>query len=118
MTYPGPGGQGVPPPPPVPVYRTPEPLRGSIVSRAIVIIVIGVFLGGLPAIFGIIALVQVDTDPVSAQNMLRWGKITLIVVGSIIALFVLLYIGFMVLMLVLGIGLPLLLGASTSAIVL
>lgn len=57
------------PPPPVPD-------RSSIQTNAIVLIVVGFLCGVMiPAIFGIVALVQLDSDPESARRMNRIGWI-------------------------------------------
>ena len=60
----------------------PAPDRGSIQTSAILLIVLGVLCGGLiPTIFGIIALVQMESDPRSARTMNKVGWIVLFVFG-------------------------------------
>ena len=50
--------------------------RSSIQTNAILLIVAGMLCAGMvPTIFGIIALVQIDSDPVSARRMNRYGWI-------------------------------------------
>ena len=91
MTHPGPYHQPRPAPPPD---------RSSIQNRAILLIVAGALCAGMiPAIFGIIALVQMDTDPQSARTMNKVGMILLIIIGAIF-----------VITMVISFGLPLLLG--------
>lgn len=83
-----------------PVGRPPAPApdRDSIRTNAIILIVAGALCGGmLPMVFGIIALVQVDTDPNSARTMNKIGWITLIVILVLLVLFFVVYIGFFVL---------------------
>lgn len=79
MSYPGAPGQ-------------PSPDRGSIQTSAILLIVAGFLCGGtIPAIFGIIALVQMDTDPRSARQMNKVGWILFWVFFGLIILFVIAY---------------------------
>lgn len=92
MTHPGPYPQPRP---------APAPDRSAIQTRAIILIVAGALCGGMiPAIFGIIALVQLDTDPHSARTMNKVGLILLIILGAIV-----------VITLLVSFGLPLLLAA-------
>lgn len=67
-----------------------SPDRGSIQTSAIWLIVLGFLCGGtLPAIFGIIALVQMDKDPQQARQMNKVGWIifwVLLGVGLLIIL--------------------------------
>lgn len=86
-------------------YPSRGPSRGPVLDRssmqtsAIILIVFGFFCGGtLPAIFGIIALVQLDSDPYTAQKMNRIGWILFWVMLGLIVLFVIAYVLFMVLM--------------------
>lgn len=66
------------------------PQRGSIQTQAIILIVVGFLCGAtVPAIFGIIALVQMDSDPFSAQRMNKVGWIVLAVIAGLIVLAVL-----------------------------
>ncbi|GAA1489484.1 hypothetical protein [Brachybacterium sacelli] len=77
MSYPSPG---------------PAPDRGSIQTSAIWLIVVGFLCGGtLPAIFGIIALVQMDTDPYSARRMNKVGWIIFWILLALGILLVLAY---------------------------
>lgn len=70
----------------------PLPERSSLQTSAILLIVIGFFCGGmLPAIFGIIALVQIDTDPYSAQKMNKVGWILFAVLLALALIGVILY---------------------------
>ncbi|MFC7457915.1 hypothetical protein ACFQS2_12035 [Brachybacterium sp. GCM10030267] len=95
MSYPPPG-------PPVPGYSAPVPDQESIRTSAIVLIVVGFLCGGmLPSIFGIIALVQADTDPYSARTMNKVGWIiTWVLLGiTVLALLAsLAWAGFVVLL--------------------
>lgn len=69
--------------------------RASLQNSAIALIVLGFLCGGtLPAIFGIIALVQLDSDPHSARKMTKVGWILFWVVLALIVLFVVIYIVF------------------------
>lgn len=69
----------------------PLPDRGSLQTNAILLIVLGFVCGGtIPAIFGIIALVQMDSDPFSAQKM---NKVGWILFWVMLGLFVLLFVG-------------------------
>lgn len=73
--------------------QPPEPLpdRNSLQTNSILLIVLGVVCGGtIPAIFGIIALVQMDSDPYSAQRM---NKVGWIVFWVMLGLLVLLFVG-------------------------
>ncbi|MGP9537032.1 hypothetical protein ACT3SP_03430 [Brachybacterium sp. AOP43-C2-M15] len=76
----------------------PLPDRGSLQNSSIVLIVLGFLCGGtLPAIFGIISIVQLDSDPYSAKKMnkvgwiLFWVLLALIIVGAL--LYILLMVG-------------------------
>lgn len=84
--------------------------RSKIQSSAIILIIVGFLCGGtLPAIFGIIALVQMDGDPYSAQKMNKIGWILFWVMLGLIILFIIVYVVFMVL--IFGVAtLPFLLG--------
>ena len=80
-------------------YQPQAPLkdRGSLQTSAILLIVVGFLCGGtVPAIFGIIALVQLDSDPHSARKMTKVGWILFWVVLALIVLFVVIYIVFFV----------------------
>lgn len=73
--------------------RTPEPLRSKISNQSIALIVVGLLCGTIPAILGIIALTQVDSDPASAQSLLKWGWILCgVILGLLILAFVLSFI--------------------------
>ena len=88
----------------------PLPERQSLQNSAILLIVLGFVCGGtLPAIFGIIALVQIDTDPYSAQKM---NKVGWIIFWVMLALMVLLVVGyFLFTVLIFGVtALPFLVG--------
>lgn len=107
----GPGGyaqapyQGVPAAPP----RTPEPLRSQIINSAIGVLVVGFLCGGtIPAILGIIALTQVDSNPQSAQTLNKVGWILCIV-------FAVLIIGTMLVSFVLPVLLSILFGAAAMS---
>ena len=88
----------------------PVPDKRSLQNNAIILIVVGFLCGGtLPAIFGIIALVQMETDPFSAQKMNKIGWIIFWVMLGLIVLGIILYVVFMVL--IFGVAaLPLLMG--------
>ncbi|WP_299303378.1 hypothetical protein [uncultured Brachybacterium sp.] len=76
----------------------PLPDRSKLQSSAIILIVVGFLCGGtIPAIFGIIALVQMDSDPYSAQKMNKIGWILFWVMLALIVLFIIVYVVFMVL---------------------
>lgn len=87
--------------------RGPLPDRGPLQTSAILLIVFGFLCGGtLPAIFGIIAIVQLDSDPYSAQKMTKIGWIIFWVTLGLIILGIVLYF-----LLIAGVfALPLLLG--------
>jgi len=88
----------------------PLPDRSSLQTSAIILIVIGFLCGGtLPAIFGIIALVQMDSDPYSAQRMNKVGWILFWVILGLIVLFIIGYVLF-ILLFVGAFSLPLLMG--------
>lgn len=71
-----------------------SPDRGSIQTSAIWLIVVGFLCGGtIPAIFGIIALVQMDTDPHQARQMNKVGWIVFWVLLGVGILFALAYFG-------------------------
>src|SRR5699024_8564838 len=56
----------------------PLPDRSSLQTHAIILIVLGFLCGvGLPADFGIIALVQMDSDPYSDQRMNKVGGVVI-----------------------------------------
>lgn len=81
-------------------YQPQAPLkdRGSLQTSAILLIVVGFLCGGtVPAIFGIIALVQLDSDPHMAQKMNKVGWIIFWVMLALIVLFIIVYVVFMVL---------------------
>ena len=88
----------------------PLPDRSSLKTNAILLIVLWFLCGGtIPAIFGIIALVKIDNDPVAAQKM---NKVGWIMFWVMLGLIVLCFVGallFNVLMLG-AISLPLILG--------
>lgn len=89
----------------------PLPDRGSLQNSAIVLIVLGLLCGGtIPAIFGIIALVQMDSDPFTAQKMNKVGWIIFWIMLALIVLAVIAYLVFFVL--IMGMAtLPFLMGA-------
>lgn len=65
----------------------PLPDRSSLQTNAILLIVLGILCGGtFPAIFGIIALVQMDSEPHSAQRMNKVGWIVFWVTLGVAAL--------------------------------
>lgn len=67
--------------------------RKSLQNGAILLIVFGLLCGGtLPAIFGIISLVQLDSNPSSAQTMNKVGWIIFWVTIGIAVLVILLYV--------------------------
>ncbi|MGP9682263.1 MULTISPECIES: hypothetical protein [unclassified Brachybacterium] len=71
-----------------------SPDRGSIQTSAIWLIVVGILCGGtIPAIFGIIALVQMDKDPQQARQMNKVGWIVFWVLLGVSLLVVLVYFG-------------------------
>lgn len=84
--------------------------RASLQNSAIALIVLGFLCGGtLPGIFGIIALVQLDSDPHMAQKMNKVGWIIFWVMLALIVLFIIVYVVFMVL--IFGVAtLPILMG--------
>lgn len=91
---------------PVMAPRTPEPLRSQITNSAIGVLVVGFLCGGtIPAILGIIALTQVDTNPQSAQTLNKVGWILCIV-------FAVLIIGMMLFSFVLPLIMTLVFGAA------
>lgn len=76
----------------------PLPDRGSLQTSAIILIVIGFLCGGgLPGIFGIIALVQMDSDPYTAQKLNKVGWILFWVMVGLGVLFIIVYVVFLVL---------------------
>ncbi|WP_394214628.1 hypothetical protein [Brachybacterium vulturis] len=88
----------------------PLPDRSSLQTSAIILIVVGFLCGGtIPAIFGIIALVQMDNDPFTAQKM---NKVGWIVFWVMLVLIVLLTVGaLLVNLLVIGVvSLPVIMG--------
>ena len=88
----------------------PLPDRSSLQNSAIFLIVAGFLCGGtVPAIFGIISLVQLDSDPYTAQKMNKVGWIIFWVMLALIVLFIIVYVVFMVL--IFGVAtLPILMG--------
>ncbi|MGY5764489.1 hypothetical protein ACXET9_04720 [Brachybacterium sp. DNPG3] len=73
--------------------------QSSIRTSAIILIIVGAVCGGMiPTIFGIIALVQLDTNPASARQMNKVGWIVFWVLLAISVLAIIAYIAFMVLM--------------------
>ncbi|ATG52138.1 hypothetical protein CFK38_11850 [Brachybacterium vulturis] len=88
----------------------PLPDRSSLQTSAIILIVVGLLCGGMiPAIFGIIALVQMDSDPTTAQKM---NKVGWIIFWVMLALMVLIAVGaLLVNLLVIGVvSLPVIMG--------
>src|SRR5699024_9940836 len=76
-----------------------------------ILIVLGFLCGvGLPAVFGIIALVQMDSDPYSAQRMNKVGWIVFWAMLGLLVLFIIAYVLF-ILRLVGAFSLPFLRGA-------
>lgn len=76
----------------------PLPDRSSLQTSAIILIVIGFLCGGgLPGIFGIIALVQMDSDPYTAQKLNKVGWILFWVMVGLGVLFIIVYVVFLVL---------------------
>lgn len=75
----------------------PVPDRSSLQTKAIILIVVGLLCGGtLPAVFGIIALVQLDSDPYTAQRMNKVGWILFWVMLGLFVLFIIAYVLFAV----------------------
>ncbi|WP_114854732.1 DUF4190 domain-containing protein [Brachybacterium sp. YJGR34] len=80
-------------------YQNPAPFvdKDALRTNAIILTVVGFLCGGtIPAIFGIIALVQLDTNPASAQSMAKVGWIifwVLLAVGILFAVLWLLLFG-------------------------
>lgn len=75
----------------------PLPDRSSLQTSSILLIVVGFVCGGmLPAIFGIIALVQLDSDPYTAKKMNKIGWIVFIVMAALAIIGIILYILFFV----------------------
>lgn len=75
----------------------PLPNRSSLQNSAIFLIVAGFLCGGfLPAIFGIIALVQLDSDPYTAQKMNKVGWIIFWVLLAVFVLAIIAYVVFFV----------------------
>jgi hypothetical protein len=73
----------------------PAPDHGSIQTSAILLIILGFLCGGwIPTIFGIIALVQMNTDPASARTMNKVGWIILWVILGLAVLAILAYVVF------------------------
>lgn len=74
------------------------PDRSAIQRSAITLIVVGFLCGGtIPAVMGIIALVQMDSDPASARTMNKVGWIFFWVIFGLLLLFLLVYFGIFVL---------------------
>ncbi|HLQ79975.1 MAG TPA: hypothetical protein VK122_02685 [Brachybacterium sp.] len=89
----------------------PLPDRSSLQTHAIILIVLGFLCGvGLPAVFGIIALVQMDSDPYSAQRMNKVGWIVFWAMLGLLVLFIIAYVLF-ILLFVGAFSLPFLMGA-------
>lgn len=82
----------------------PPPDAGSIQGQAIAQIVLGLLCGGMiPAILGIVALVQMNTDPAGARKLLKIGWILFAVFAAIILVIVALqFIVPLILLVVLG----------------
>lgn len=77
----------------------PAPDQGSIQTSAIILIVVGFLCGAMiPAIFGIIALVQMNTDPASARTMNKVGWIIFWVILGLGILAVIAYVAFFAVM--------------------
>lgn len=73
------------------------PDQSSIQTSAIILIVVGFLCGAMiPAIFGIIALVQMNTDPASARTMNKVGWIIFWVILGLGILAVIAYVVFFV----------------------
>ena len=73
----------------------PAPDRGSIQTSAILLIVLGFMCGGwITTIFGIIALVQMESDPSSARTMNKVGWIVFCVIVGLVILGILAYFVF------------------------
>lgn len=71
----------------------PVPDRGTLQTHAIILIVLGALCGSfLPSIFGIIALVQLDTNPASARTMNKVGWIVLAIFAVLIVLGIVFYV--------------------------
>ena len=88
----------------------PIPDQGSIQTSAIILIVVGFLCGAMiPAVFGIIALVQMNTDPASARSMTKVGWIIFWVILGLGVLALVAYVLFIVLMFGFA-ALPVLLG--------
>lgn len=69
------------------------PDRQKLQTHAILLIVFGALCGSMiPSIFGIIALVQLDTNPDSARTMNKVGWIILWVCIGLIVLAILAYV--------------------------
>lgn len=80
-----------------PMHSGPRPDTGGIQTSAIFLIIVGVLCTGMiPAIFGIVALAQMNTDPDSARRMNKIGWIIAIVLIALAVLFVVAYIVFVV----------------------
>lgn len=60
--------------------------RSKMQTNAIILIIAGVLCGAMiPAIFGIIAMTQLDTNPPSARTMLKVGWIIFVVLFVVMA---------------------------------
>lgn len=71
----------------------PAPDRSTLQTHAIILIVLGALCGSfLPSIFGIIALVQLDTNPASARTMNKVGWIILVIGAVLIVLAIVFYL--------------------------
>ena len=78
-------------------YLPQAPDRGSIQTQAIILIIVGFLCASMiPSIFGIIALVQMDSDPVSAKKMNKIGWIILAVIIGIGVLAAIAYVVIMI----------------------
>ncbi|MDN5820252.1 MAG: hypothetical protein L0H74_05225 [Brachybacterium sp.] len=83
-------------------FQPSEPLpdRSSLQTSAIILIVVGFLCGGtIPAVFGIISLVQLDSDPYTAKKMNKIGWIVFWVMLGLLILFAIAYVLFFVVML-------------------
>lgn len=85
-----------------PMHSGPRPDTSGIQTSAIFLIIVGVLCSGMiPAIFGIVALAQMNTDPDSARRMNKIGWIIAIV---LIVLGVLFFVAYIVFVVVLGVS--------------
>lgn len=74
-------------------------------TNAIVLIVVGALCGAmLPAVFGIIALAQLNSDPASSRTMIKVGWIVFIVCAVLLTIFIIGPLILQILFMILAVG--------------